>query len=43
MFSSVEYTRPTPAWALIGAAEQGFDPMEMRWRRKNKKDNPNVN
>jgi tRNA wybutosine-synthesizing protein 1 len=32
-FSSMDYVARTPDWALFGAAERGFDPAEMRWRR----------
>ena len=33
-FTAATYTAPTPAWAVYGAAEEGFDPTEARWRRK---------
>lgn len=33
-FTSMDYLAPTPAWATYNAAEGGFDPIEMRWRRK---------
>jgi len=35
-FSALDYTAPTPAWAVYGASEQGFDPKEKRWFRKGK-------
>ena len=35
-FTSLDYTAPTPAWAVFGATEQGFDPREKRWFRKGK-------
>ena len=35
-FSSLDYTAATPAWAVFGAKEQGFDPQEKRWFRKGK-------
>ncbi|XP_073982094.1 S-adenosyl-L-methionine-dependent tRNA 4-demethylwyosine synthase TYW1-like [Rhodnius prolixus] len=37
-FSTLDYTSPTPPWAVFGAEERGFDPVEKRWYRKNKKD-----
>ena len=33
-FTSLDYMAPTPAWAVFGATEQGFDPREKRWFRK---------
>jgi tRNA wybutosine-synthesizing protein 1 len=33
-FEVEDYTAETPAWALFGAAEEGFDPSETRHRRK---------
>lgn len=33
-FSAMDYTARTPDWALFGAPEAGFDPAEVRWRRK---------
>lgn len=36
-FGTMDYAAPTPAWAVFGAAEEGFDPEETRWRRKQKK------
>ncbi|NWY76106.1 TYW1 synthase, partial [Erithacus rubecula] len=35
-FTAAEYTARTPAWALFGAKEQGFDPQELRFHRKSK-------
>ncbi|KAL7577044.1 hypothetical protein ACA910_006786 [Epithemia clementina (nom. ined.)] len=35
-FSVQDYTAPTPAWALFGAQEHGFDPTETRHRKKHK-------
>jgi len=32
-FTSMDYIARTPDWAVFGAAERGFDPVEMRWRR----------
>ena len=26
--------RKTPSWAVFGAVERGFDPVERRWHRK---------
>jgi tRNA wybutosine-synthesizing protein 1 len=31
-----DYTAETPAWALCGSEEEGFDPTELRHRRKGK-------
>mmetsp|Transcript_28757 Transcript_28757/g.67529 ORF Transcript_28757/g.67529 Transcript_28757/m.67529 type:complete len:323 (+) Transcript_28757:104-1072(+) len=31
-----DYTVETPAWALFGSEEEGFDPVELRHRRKKK-------
>jgi len=28
---------PTPSWAVFGSNERGFDPVETRFHRKNKK------
>lgn len=36
----MSYTAPTPAWALIGAAESGFDPAETRVSGKSKRPRP---
>lgn len=32
-FNSMDYIAPTPAWAVFGAEEKGFDPCETRHRR----------
>ena len=37
-FSAKDYMAPTPPWAVFGAKEQGFDPEEVRFHRKKKKD-----
>ncbi|XP_046390590.1 S-adenosyl-L-methionine-dependent tRNA 4-demethylwyosine synthase TYW1-like [Ischnura elegans] len=37
-FSAKDYMAPTPEWAVIGSSERGFDPVETRWHRKNRKD-----
>lgn len=37
-FASTDYMAKTPAWAVYGATEQGFDPMETRFYRKKQKD-----
>uniref|UniRef100_A0A161M1Z6 S-adenosyl-l-methionine-dependent trna 4-demethylwyosine synthase n=1 Tax=Triatoma infestans TaxID=30076 RepID=A0A161M1Z6_TRIIF len=37
-FTTLDYTSPTPSWAVFGARERGFDPIEKRWFRKSKKD-----
>ncbi|XP_064459907.1 S-adenosyl-L-methionine-dependent tRNA 4-demethylwyosine synthase TYW1-like [Ornithodoros turicata] len=37
-FTSEDYTFPTPAWAVYGARERGFDPKESRLLRKSRKD-----
>ncbi|XP_077467675.1 S-adenosyl-L-methionine-dependent tRNA 4-demethylwyosine synthase TYW1 [Stigmatopora argus] len=36
VFSSSDYMAPTPHWALFGARQQGFDPVETRFQRRNK-------
>lgn len=33
-FSSMDYIARTPDWAVYDAPEAGFDPVEVRWRRK---------
>ncbi|CAL1571074.1 unnamed protein product [Knipowitschia caucasica] len=38
-FSSLDYMAQTPAWALFGAEEQGFDPTDTRFQRRNKTKN----
>lgn len=30
-FTAMDYTAPTPYWAVYGAAERGMDPEENRW------------
>ncbi|NXC82636.1 TYW1 synthase, partial [Cercotrichas coryphoeus] len=35
-FTAAEYMARTPAWALFGARERGFDPLDVRFQRKNK-------
>jgi len=35
-FGVEDYTAETPAWALFGSEEEGFDPVELRHRRKKK-------
>lgn len=35
-FSALDYMAKTPGWALFGAAEQGFDPADTRFQRRNK-------
>lgn len=37
LFTAKDYLAPTPSWAVIGSQEQGFDPEETRWHRKNGK------
>jgi len=36
MFDVKDYTEDTPAWALFGATEEGFDPTDQRHRKKTK-------
>ena len=36
-FSALDYVSKTPAWAVIGSSERGFDPQETRHYRKSKK------
>uniref|UniRef100_F6V9G2 S-adenosyl-L-methionine-dependent tRNA 4-demethylwyosine synthase TYW1 n=1 Tax=Ciona intestinalis TaxID=7719 RepID=F6V9G2_CIOIN len=31
-FTALDYMKKTPPWALFGAKERGFDPVETRWR-----------
>uniref|UniRef100_A0A8C6WMZ8 S-adenosyl-L-methionine-dependent tRNA 4-demethylwyosine synthase TYW1 n=1 Tax=Neogobius melanostomus TaxID=47308 RepID=A0A8C6WMZ8_9GOBI len=38
-FSSLDYMAKTPTWALFGAEEQGFDPTDTRFQRRNKAKN----
>ncbi|KAL3057866.1 hypothetical protein OYC64_008172 [Pagothenia borchgrevinki] len=35
-FSALDYMAKTPSWALFGATEQGFDPVDTRFQRRNK-------
>ncbi|XP_078103085.1 S-adenosyl-L-methionine-dependent tRNA 4-demethylwyosine synthase TYW1 isoform X2 [Sander vitreus] len=35
-FSALDYMAKTPSWALFGANEQGFDPTDTRFQRRNK-------
>lgn len=35
-FSALDYIAKTPGWALFGANEQGFDPADTRFQRRNK-------
>ncbi|NWR52325.1 TYW1 synthase, partial [Regulus satrapa] len=35
-FTAADYTARTPPWALFGARERGFDPLDVRFQRKNK-------
>lgn len=35
-FSASDYMAKTPSWALFGAQEQGFDPADTRFQRRNK-------
>jgi len=35
-FTALDYMAPTPAWAVYGAEERGFDPIEERFFRKRK-------
>ena len=37
MFRAEDYMAATPDWAQFGHPQQGFDPEEVRWHRKNKK------
>ncbi|XP_069470984.1 S-adenosyl-L-methionine-dependent tRNA 4-demethylwyosine synthase TYW1-like [Ambystoma mexicanum] len=38
VFSALDYMAKTPAWALFGARERGFDPVDTRFQRKKTKD-----
>lgn len=33
-FDASDYMCPTPAWAVYGAQEAGFDPQETRFRKQ---------
>ncbi|XP_045930110.1 S-adenosyl-L-methionine-dependent tRNA 4-demethylwyosine synthase TYW1 [Micropterus dolomieu] len=35
-FSALDYIAKTPSWALFGGHEQGFDPADTRFQRRNK-------
>uniref|UniRef100_A0A672LQ32 tRNA 4-demethylwyosine synthase (AdoMet-dependent) n=1 Tax=Sinocyclocheilus grahami TaxID=75366 RepID=A0A672LQ32_SINGR len=35
-FSAMDYMSKTPSWAIFGAGERGFDPLDTRFQRKNK-------
>lgn len=35
-FSALDYMAKTPSWAAFGAQEQGFDPADTRFQRRNK-------
>ncbi|NWS21883.1 TYW1 synthase, partial [Pachyramphus minor] len=35
-FTAADYTARTPPWALFGARERGFDPLDVRFQRRNK-------
>ncbi|NWQ85422.1 TYW1 synthase, partial [Burhinus bistriatus] len=35
-FTAADYTAKTPRWALFGSRERGFDPLDIRYQRKNK-------
>eukprot|EP00066_Takifugu_rubripes_P017709 XP_011606975.1 PREDICTED: S-adenosyl-L-methionine-dependent tRNA 4-demethylwyosine synthase-like [Takifugu rubripes] len=35
-FSALDYMAKTPSWAVFGAQEQGFDPADTRFQRRNK-------
>eukprot|EP00817_Percolomonadidae_sp_ATCC50343_P005703 CAMPEP_0117425256 /NCGR_PEP_ID=MMETSP0758-20121206/5558_1 /TAXON_ID=63605 /ORGANISM="Percolomonas cosmopolitus, Strain AE-1 (ATCC 50343)" /LENGTH=654 /DNA_ID=CAMNT_0005209619 /DNA_START=95 /DNA_END=2059 /DNA_ORIENTATION=- len=37
-FTDLDYVAPTPEWALLDSKEQGFDPVETRFKRKSKKE-----
>ncbi|XP_072909672.1 S-adenosyl-L-methionine-dependent tRNA 4-demethylwyosine synthase TYW1 isoform X1 [Hemitrygon akajei] len=38
IFSAEDYMAKTPAWALFGSKQRGFDPTEIRFQRKKLKD-----
>jgi tRNA wybutosine-synthesizing protein 1 len=42
-FSASDYAAPTPAWAVYGAPERGFDPEETRVRKVRKHRDPEGN
>uniref|UniRef100_A0A8B9QHF0 S-adenosyl-L-methionine-dependent tRNA 4-demethylwyosine synthase TYW1 n=1 Tax=Apteryx owenii TaxID=8824 RepID=A0A8B9QHF0_APTOW len=35
-FTAADYMAKTPHWALFGSRERGFDPLDIRYQRKNK-------
>ncbi|KAM9525459.1 S-adenosyl-L-methionine-dependent tRNA 4-demethylwyosine synthase TYW1-like isoform 3-T4 [Guaruba guarouba] len=35
-FTAADYAARTPHWALFGSRERGFDPLDVRYQRKNK-------
>ena len=35
-FTSLDYLAQTPDWAVFGSEEQGFDPVETKFKRKKK-------
>ncbi|XP_049659744.1 S-adenosyl-L-methionine-dependent tRNA 4-demethylwyosine synthase TYW1-like [Accipiter gentilis] len=35
-FTAADYAARTPRWALFGSRERGFNPLEVRYQRKNK-------
>ncbi|XP_075374062.1 S-adenosyl-L-methionine-dependent tRNA 4-demethylwyosine synthase TYW1-like isoform X1 [Mycteria americana] len=35
-FTAADYAAKTPHWALFGSRERGFDPLDIRYQRKNK-------
>ncbi|XP_064893295.1 S-adenosyl-L-methionine-dependent tRNA 4-demethylwyosine synthase TYW1 isoform X6 [Columba livia] len=35
-FTAADYAARTPEWALFGSRERGFDPLDVRYQRKNK-------
>ncbi|KAK7171624.1 hypothetical protein R3I93_004049 [Phoxinus phoxinus] len=35
-FSAMDYMAKTPSWAIFGARERGFEPLDTRFQRKNK-------
>ncbi|NXG40820.1 TYW1 synthase, partial [Psilopogon haemacephalus] len=35
-FTAADYAARTPHWALFGSRERGFDPLEVRYQRRNK-------
>jgi len=35
-FTSLDYVAKTPHWAVYGAPQKGFDPTDVRFRRKTK-------